>query len=268
MKTILSLLIAFMVVSVEAKEALVKITLGKSSAPAMTALKPGGRFTTSSKSRSEVSLDNGLIRTGSNTSILLQSRDMISLEKGLTLVASKPSFFRRRIQVQTPSHQLSVKGTAQIYYSPGNAIRVVVIEGSMTISLNSLSREKVTLKAGQVLLINPTEAELPEPLEIDLNRLVASAGLLADQFQPLPTQDLIADAGRRQAEQVAEFHDSSPEDEGEEDADESDEDFEMDEFDDPSDIDARNEELLHAAAADAIDDLDGDGDPDDGLFKP
>jgi hypothetical protein len=42
MKTILSLLIAFMVVSVEAKEALVKITLGKTSAPAMTALKPGG----------------------------------------------------------------------------------------------------------------------------------------------------------------------------------------------------------------------------------
>lgn len=138
----------------------------------------------------------------------------------------------------------------------------------MTISLNSLSREKVTLKAGQVLLINPTDAELPEPLEIDLNRLVASAGLLADQFQPLPTQDLISDAGRHQAEQVAELDDNSAEDEGEDDADESDEDFEMDEFDDPSDIDARNEELLHAAAADAIDDLDGDGDPDDGLFNP
>jgi hypothetical protein len=270
MKLVFFPLLFIIATAAQAKDALVKVTFGKTSAPAMTELKAGSRFSTSTKSRSEVALENGLMRTGSNTSVLMQSQDNIVLEKGLTLVASKPRFFRRSINVQTPAHQLKIKGTAQIYHSPGRSIRVVVIEGSMTISLNSLSREKVTLKAGQVLHINLADTELPEPLEIDLSRLISSAQLLADQFEPLPSKDLIADASSRQAREY-EFQETSTEDEsGDEDAegDEFEEDFEMEDFDDPSDIDARNEELLHSAAADAIDDLDGDGDPDDGLFGP
>ena len=267
MKAILFVLISSLTLSSEAKEALVKVTFGSASSPAQTELKAGSRFSTSAKSRSEVTLNHGLLRTGSNTSVRMQSQDSVVLEKGLTLVACKPSFFRRSIQVQTSGHQLKVKGTAQIYYQPGQSLRVVVIEGNMTISLNSMSREKVTLRAGQVLVIHPTDSNLPDPLEVDLNRLISSAQLLADQFQPLPTEDLIATAGQRQANDInAMLADS--ESDHESDGDDFDDDLEMDEFDDPSDIDARNEELLHQAAASAINDLDGDGDPDDGLFKP
>ena len=272
MKTIILLLISFFTVSARAEEALVKVTFGKTSASAMTKLKEGSRFSTSSKSHSEVALENGLLRTGSDTSVLMQSQDSIVLEKGLTLVASKPRFFRRSIQVQTPKHQLKIKGTAQVYHSPGKSVRVVVIEGSMTVSLNSMSREKVTLKAGQVLVINPAEADLPEPFEIDLNRLVSTAELLADQFEPLPTFDRISDAGYQQAREYDLLDSGDGAEEDDSDGEEYEEDFEddseMDDFDDSSDIDARNEELLHSAAADTIDDLDGDGDPDDGLFKP
>lgn len=269
MKTTTLLLISIITVSAGAEEALVKVTFGKTSAPVMSKLKAGSRFTTSSKSRSEVALENGLLRTGSDTSVLMQSQDSIVLEKGLTLVASKPRFFRRSIQVQIPRHQLKIKGTAQVYHSPGKPIRVVVIEGSMTVSLNSMSREKVTLKAGQVLLINPAEADLPEPFEIDLNRLVSTAELLADQFEPLPTFDRISDASYRQAREYDLLDSGDEAEDDDSDGEEYEEDdSEMDDFDDSSDIDARNEELLHSAAANSIDDLDGDGDPDDGLFKP
>ncbi|MCX6856301.1 MAG: FecR domain-containing protein [Verrucomicrobia bacterium] len=268
MKFVFLSLLFIIAASTQAKDALVKVTFGRTSAPAMTELKAGSRFSTSSKSRSEIALENGLMRTGSNTSVLMQSEDNIVLEKGLTLVATKPRFFRRSIQVQTPAHQLKIKGTAQIYHNPGQSIRVVVIEGIMTISLNSMSREKVTLRAGQVLLINLAETELPEPLEIDLGRLISSAELLADQFEPLPSNDLIQDASSRQARDYDILDSSDGDESGDEEDEWDDGDASEDDFDDSSDIDARNEELLHSAAADAIDDLDGDGDPDDGLFNP
>jgi hypothetical protein len=136
-----------------------------------------------------------------------------------------------------------------------------------------MSREKVTLRAGQVLLINLAETMLPEPLEIDLGRLISSAELLADQFELLPSNDLIQDASSRQArdydiQESSDGDESGDEEDEWDDGDAFEDDFEMEDFDDPSDIDARNEELLHSAAADAINDLDGDGDPDDGLFNP
>ena len=231
------------------KAALVKVVLGKASAKANTELGTGSKFSTGSKSNSEVALENGVVRAGSNTTVKVAGEDNITLEKGLTLVASKPRLFRKSINVQTPGHQLKIKGTAQIYHDPGRSIRVAVIEGRMTVSLNSMSREHVTLEAGQVLLINPAETELPDPLEIDLSRLVSSARLMADQFERLPTTDLVEDASRRQtSEHNAPARDvvsTSRDIEG-----------------NGSDIGARSEELVHMEIADDIDDLDGDGEDD------
>lgn len=234
--------------------AMVKVVFGKANTPAMTELQPGSPFTTSSKSHSEMALKNGVVRAGSNTTVRVSSEDNISLDNGLTLVASKPRFFRRSINVQTPAHQLKVKGTAQIYHDPGRSIRVAVIEGKMTVSLNSLSREQITLQAGQVLIINPTDSELPEPFEVDLNRLVSSAQLLADQFESLPTLDLVRDASLRQSnERATSSSDTQAQSYAHDPAD-------------SGDLYARPEELVHFEASDDIDDLDNDGDPDDGLF--
>ena len=74
--------------------AMVKVIFGKANTPTMTELQPGSPLITSSKSRSEMALKNGVVRAGSNTTVRVSSEDNINLDSGLTLVASKPRFFR------------------------------------------------------------------------------------------------------------------------------------------------------------------------------
>jgi hypothetical protein len=235
-----------------ASEGLVRVVIGKSSAPANTALGVGSRLTTSAKSHSELALDNGVVRTGSNTSLRIAGKDDIALEKGLALVAAKPRFFRKSVSVATPEHRMKVRGTAQIFHEPGRSLRVVVIEGKMTVSLNSMTGESVTLGAGQVLVIRPSESDLPEPMEIDLNRLISTATLINERADSLPTVELVQQAGRRQALEIDRGNSGGG---GGASADGS------DSVGGP-DIYARSEELVHEAIADDIGDLDGDGDLD------
>jgi len=207
-------------------------------------------LSTRSRGAGEMALDNGIVRAGSNTSLRAAGKDSVTLDKGLAVVASKPRFFRPSVSVQTPSHRFQVRGTAQIHHEPGKSLRVVVIEGRMTISLQSLSREKITLRAGEMLVIHPVEPALPEPLDIDLERLVSTAQLLAGrQFDELPTKELVVRAAREQAEDRTSSGGGGARDTVASSRDAA--------------IYARPEELIHAAIAGDIDDLDGDGELDD-----
>lgn len=213
----------------------------------------GTALKTRSKSAGEVALDNGVVRAGSNTSLRAEGRDSVTLDQGLAVVASNPRFFRPSVSVQTPQHRFQVRGTAQIYHEPGKSLRVVVIEGRMSISLQSLSREKITLRAGEMLVINPVETALPEPMDIDIDRLVSTAQLLAGrQFDELPTRELVVRAAR---EQVEESRSSGG---GARDASSGGIGGGAD-----AALNARPEELVHFAIADDFGDLDGDGEPDD-----
>lgn len=208
---------------------------------------------TRSRSAGEVALDNGVVRAGSNTSLRATGDDSVMLDKGLAVVASKPRFFRPSVSVQTSAHRFQVRGTAQIYHEPGKPMRVVVIEGRMTISLQSLSREKITLRAGEMLIIDPVEPALPEPLDIDLDRLVSTAQLLAGrEFEELPTRELVVRAAREQVEESRSSGGGVREASGGSIGGGGD-----------AAIYARPEELVHLAIIDDIGDLDGDGEPDD-----
>lgn len=229
----------------------VRMVVGKANLAQNAVLQDGVPLQTRAKSASEVAMDSGVVRAGSNTSLRASGRDQIRLEQGLALVASKPKFFRPSVSVETAGHRFQVKGTAQIYHEPGKALRVVVIEGRMTISLQSLARERVTLRAGQMLVIKPVEPTLPEPLDIDLDRLVSTAQLLAGrQFDELPTRGLVVEATRDQEEEKKGGNSRESSASGIRDAGDS-------------VIYARSEELVHAELIGEIDDLDGDGELDD-----
>jgi hypothetical protein len=210
---------------------------------------------TRSASAGELELGNGIVRAGSNTSLRATGNDSVVLDRGLAVVASKPRFFRPSVSIQTPRHQFQVRGTAQIFHEPGKPLRVVVIEGRMTISLQSLSREKITLRAGEMLVIDPLEPALPEPLDIDLDRLVSTAQLLAGrEFDALPTQELVTRATRDQADESR----SSSSGNG---AREARDGIGAGAGEDA--LQSRPEELVHLAIIDDLPDLDGDGEPDD-----
>lgn len=246
---LLCLAAAFTAHTAEASGTMVKLVVGSANVRPSTAFAPGASLKTGSKSYSELAMDHGVVRAGSNTTLRSAGKDEVTLDRGLALVAAQSKFFRPTVVVDTPKHRFQVRGTAQIYHEPGKALRVVVIEGKMTISLNSMSGESVTLRAGQALVVNPVESSLPEPLEIDLDRLIASAELVAGrQFEALPTRDLVANASSRQT--------------SERQRDSRDSDALGRDNDDPH-VDSRVEDLIHAEVADEIDDLDGDGEEDD-----
>ncbi|MBL9113458.1 MAG: FecR domain-containing protein [Verrucomicrobiaceae bacterium] len=237
--------------------AVIKSTRGQTNVKAQTALVDGAMVMTAAKSSAELALTNGVVRTGSTTMLRDDGKDRVTLQKGLAVVASRPRFFRPSLQVTTDKHLIKVKGTAQIYNEPGKALRIVVIEGSLSIALQSLSRERVTLRAGQVLVVDPVESAIPEPLEVDLDRLIESAHLLSARgLESLPTQDLVSRAVEAQEREQrsmdrGEGRGSGPTDDS----------GAFGASGDPAED--RTEEVVHRELADEIDDLDGDGEPDD-----
>ena len=96
--------------------AVVRLVVGTASAKASTTLASGSTFSTGKKSRSELALANGLVRTGSDTQLGVVGPDAVELRKGLALIASNPKFFRGSVQVSAPGYAMKVRGTAQVYY--------------------------------------------------------------------------------------------------------------------------------------------------------
>ena len=166
--------------------AVVSKVIGKASAPASTQLPAGSQFTTGARSKSEIAMKKGVVRVGENADLQTTTSGLV-LRQGVTVVASQPGTFRSTIDVRAPGYRLKVKGTAQISFDPGRSLKVVVLEGSITISLDSLAGELETLRPGQMLVINPSDNRLPEPVEVNIERLVATSKLTSGELGELPT---------------------------------------------------------------------------------
>ncbi len=234
-----------------AAPALVRLVIGSASAKANTRLPHGSNLSTAKKSRTEVSLSSGIVRTGSDTSVQITSDDSLRLAKGIALVATKPRFFRSSINISTPECAAKVRGTAQIYYDPGHSIRIVALEGNVTVALSSVRGESITLKRGQELILNPTDKQLPTPVEVDLNRLMATMALLdRATFPALPSTTALDSSAEFQEQELT-------------DGEELDATDLIMESAGPG-VNLLTEELIHDDLDEEIDDLDADGDPDDG----
>lgn len=175
-----------------ARAATVDFVEGQASAPPQARLAPGDRFTTGRKSRAQLSGEGGFFRVGSDAAMSF-SKGGVALEKGILLTGSEPSPLRRSVGVAAPGYQLSVTGTVLVAYYPGKYIKITVLEGRVKVALRSLAGEFETLTPGQMLIINPSDRRLPEPVEVDISRLVSTSQLLAGA-QGLKTQGLIDSA--------------------------------------------------------------------------
>jgi quercetin dioxygenase-like cupin family protein len=159
---------------------------GQASAAPNTALAPGTVFTTGAHSKSELSLPKAVARVGQRAALESSAGGLV-LRQGMTLVASDPGTVRRTVEVRAPGYRLQVKGTVQVAFDPGHSLKVVVLEGAVTVSLDGLLGEYEDLHAGQMLVINPSDHRLPEPAEVDVQRLVSTSALTGGEFGPLAT---------------------------------------------------------------------------------
>lgn len=169
----------------------VQFVKGKASAPVGARLSAGDAFATRSKSQSQVGMKRSFFRVGSESQVRLHEGQRIVMEKGVMLVGSEPGRGRETVEVDVPGYRMKVRGSVQIAYYPGQYLKVTVIEGKVTVALQSLAGEFEELEPGQMLIINPSDKRLPEPVEVDLSRIISTSQLIASPLGSPSTKGLM-----------------------------------------------------------------------------
>ena len=157
---------------------------------------------TGAQSRAELRFpDKTLTRLGANTLFRLEegTRD-IDLERGVLMLQVPKQLGGAR--VRTAAVTAAVTGTTiMVEYQPDGYIKVIVIEGELDLYLRESPSTFINLKAGDMILMKPDAKSFPQPVKVDLERLLATSKLLdEDEFGPVGNDKEIADALSDQGE--------------------------------------------------------------------
>jgi FecR-like protein len=131
------------------------------------------------KSRSELLFqDETLARVGPETSFSFKSgtRD-ISLGKGAMLLQVPKGLGGAKIR--TAAVTAAITGTTiMIEHTPGKHLKVLVLEGSLRLSVNGPFGDSVVLHPGRMVLMRPDAKKIPPPVSVDLKRIMRSSSLV------------------------------------------------------------------------------------------
>jgi hypothetical protein len=147
------------------------------------------------KSRSELLFqDNTLTRIGPETifSFKAGTRDL-TLEQGTMLIQVPKGLGGARIR--TAAVTAAITGTTiLIGYTPEKQIKVLVLEGSLRLSVNRTMGDSVLLKAGRMVTMRPDAKRIPVPVTVDLRQVMKTSSLVnlaGDRELDLPSVSLI-----------------------------------------------------------------------------
>jgi hypothetical protein len=160
---------------------------------------------TGARSRSELLFqDNTLTRIGAETffSFKTGTRDM-TLEKGSMLLQVPKGLGGATIH--TAAVTAAITGTTiMMEYSPGQYLKVLVLEGSLRLSRNGSFGDSVVLHPGKMVIMRPDAKKIPDPIDIDLAGIVRTSTLVNfPGGNVLPSMPLIQAAITDQAKAVA-----------------------------------------------------------------
>ena len=132
------------------------------------------------KSRSELLFqDNTLTRIGPETSFSFKAgtRDL-TLEKGTMLLQVPKNLGGTKIR--TASVTAAITGTTiMMEYTPGKNIKVLVLEGSLRLSVNGgILGDSVLLRPGRMVIMRPDAKRIPDPVAVDLRRIMKTSSLV------------------------------------------------------------------------------------------
>jgi len=154
-----------------------------------TAVRTGGR------SRAELTFnDQSIARLGGNTifSFNKGTRDM-NLDNGVILLQVPKG--AGGAEIRTSAVTAAVTGTTVfVEFIAGNIMKFIVIEGLLKLTMTGELGESVLLKAGQMITVPATADRFPDPVFVDLKKLVETSGLMSNQFAPLGNQQEILGA--------------------------------------------------------------------------
>lgn len=106
-------------------------------------------------------------------------------------------------KITTAAVTAAITGTTvMLEYNPNAYVKFIVLEGTARIFLKGVLGESVLVHAGQLLMlhVSPMPNRLPDPVDVDINRILATS-LLIRGFPPIGSEQLMASNVRTQLEQ-------------------------------------------------------------------
>lgn len=144
---------------------------------------------TGRKSRAELTFnDNTLTRLGQNSVFSFREGGRnVELKQGSVLLQVPKNAGGATIRTATVT--AAITGTTTMFeYSPGGWVKLITLEGSLKLSING-SKESVVVPAGKMIIMHPNAKTIPQPVDIDIAKLVATSPLAGNGvFAPLPPQ--------------------------------------------------------------------------------
>ena len=132
------------------------------------------------KSRSELLFqDNTLTRIGPETSFSFKAgtRDL-TLGKGTMLLQVPKGLGGTKIR--TAAITAAITGTTiMMEYTPGKNIKVLVLEGSLRLSVKGgILGDSVLLRPGRMVIMRPDAKRIPDPVAVDLRGVMKTSSLV------------------------------------------------------------------------------------------
>jgi mannose-6-phosphate isomerase-like protein (cupin superfamily) len=151
----------------------------------------GSAVHTGADSRAElIFADLTITRAGANSIFSFdQDGRNVNVESGAILLRVPEDSGGARIRSSTLT--VGIMGTTVMFESrPRSYGKLIVLEGSSQAWLTKHPGKKITVHAGQMLVVKPGATHLPDPLDIDENLVLRTATLITE-FSPLPGLDLM-----------------------------------------------------------------------------
>lgn len=136
-------------------------------------------LTTGIKSRSELQFqDNTLTRLGPESYFSFKggTREM-TLQKGTMLLQVPKGLGGAKIH--TASVTAAITGTTiMMEYVPQKAIKVLVLEGTLRLSMKGRFGDSLLLTPGKMVIMSPNARRVPDPVTVDLKKVVQTSNLV------------------------------------------------------------------------------------------
>lgn len=146
---------------------------------------------TGRKSRAELTFnDNTLTRLGQNSIFSFREGGRnVELKQGSVLLQVPKNAGGATIRTATVT--AAITGTTTMFeYSPGGWVKLITLEGTMKLSING-SKNSVAVPAGKMIIMHPNANAIPQPVDIDIAKLMATSPLAGNKvFPPLPAEAL------------------------------------------------------------------------------
>ncbi|MEO6870927.1 MAG: FecR domain-containing protein [Chthoniobacterales bacterium] len=152
----------------------------------------GTAVRTGTESRAELTFtDQTIARLGANT-IFSFNEGTRNLDLGGGAMLLRVPKNSGGAQIRTAAVTAAITGTTvMLEFHPDSYIKFIILEGTGRIFRKGQTGESVLVHAGQMLIVDPKGKGLPDPVDVDVGRIMQTS-LLITGFPPLPSLGLIA----------------------------------------------------------------------------